>query len=224
MKQAVAREIGKPPGRYNLAGRGWVAIGLLLGAGAALAAEPAQDWASESTSFTPTPLATGLAGAAPAPGSLIEISASNLPRFDNFDGSNRTQQRLDMALLSPGRSSFGVTMGVIGLSPSRYGFSGGAAEGLSGVNLGLQWRYISDSNRRIDITAWRDLGRPSDALSMVQSREAGYGARVEMQLSGSRSSSLVADRGFIGVQLDSGARISLRRTAGKPMIYYRNKF
>ena len=58
---------------------------------------------------------------------------------------------------------------------------------------------------------------------MVQLRDAGCGARVEMQLSGSRSS-LVADRGFIGVQLDGGARITLRRSGGKPMVYYRNKF
>lgn len=58
---------------------------------------------------------------------------------------------------------------------------------------------------------------------MVQLRDAGYGARVEMQLSGSRSS-FVADRGFIGVQLDGGARITLRRSGGRPMAYYRTKF
>ena len=221
MKKAVVREIGSAA---RLAGRvapGWVAIGLLLGACAALAAEPAE-WVSATTAFSAAPLASGAAGAA-APGSLIEISASKLPRFDNFDGSSRTQQRFDMALVSPGRSSFGVTMGVSGLSPARYGLSAGAPDGLNGVNLGLQWRYLLDNNRRIDITAWRDLGRPNDALSMIQSSEAGYGARVEMQLSGSRTA-FVADRGFIGMQLDGGARITLRRSGGKPMIYYRNKF
>jgi hypothetical protein len=162
-------------------------------------------------------------GAEPAAGSTIEISSSSLPRFDNFDGSNRTQQRLDMALLSPGRSSFGVTMGVTGLSPSRGAFTPGADSTAGGVNLGLQYRYVFDNNRRVDITAWREMNRPNDALSMIPSREAGYGARVEMQLAGSRSP-LVAERGFIGVQLDGGAKITLKRSGGRPMIYYRNQF
>jgi hypothetical protein len=128
-----------------------------------------------------------------------------------------------MALLSPGRSAFGVTMGITGLSPTRPGFNAGAADSLPGVNLGLQYRYMFDNNRRIDITAWREMGRPNDALSMVQSRDAGFGARVEMQLAGSRAP-LVAERGFVGVQLDGGARIALRRSGGKPMVYYRSKF
>jgi hypothetical protein len=201
----------------------WVCASLVLGAGAALAAEPAADWASETASFTAAPQASA-GGTTPASGSVIAISASNLPRFDNFDGTSRTQQRLDMALLSPGRASFGVTMGLSGPAPSaRAGFTPGAGEGLNGVNLGLQWRYVFDNNRRIDITAWRDLGRPNDALALVQSRDAGYGARVEMQLAGSRSP-LVAERGFVGVQLDGGARITLRRSGGRPMLYYRNNF
>lgn len=200
----------------------WICASLLLAAGGAIAAEPA-DWASETTSFSPMPLAEVASGTSPATGSRIEISATNLPRFDNFDGTSRTQQRVDMALLTPGRSAFGVTMGVTGLAPSRYGFTPGSRDGVTGVNLGLQWRYTVDNNRSIDIRAWRDLGRPNDALSLVQSRDAGYGARVEMQLSGSRSP-FVAERGFIGLQLDGGARITLRRSGGRPIIYYRNKF
>jgi hypothetical protein len=161
--------------------------------------------------------------AAPAPGSTVEISASSLPRFDNVDGTSGTLQRLDMALLSPGRASFGVTMGLTSLAPSRDGFNAGATAGLTGVNLGLQWRYVFDRSRRLDIRAWRDVGRPSDALSMVQSRDAGYGARVEMQLAGSRSA-FVAEHGFVGLQLDGGARITLRRSGGRPMVYYRTRF
>ena len=194
--------------------------GVLLGLGAACAAGPA-DWESQTTSLTPVPLAAG--GPAPAAGSTIEISASNLPRFDNFDGGNRTQQRLDVALLSPGRAAFGVTMGLTGLAPSRYGFNGGSTEGTAGVSLGLQYRYIFDNNRRVDITAWHEMNRPKDALAMVESREAGYGARVEMQLSGARSP-LVAERGFVGMQLDGGARITVKRSMGRPMLYYRNQF
>lgn len=217
MKTAATSPIRPPSSRDARHAKAWLCAGLLFGAGSGLAAEPA-DWASETARFTPVPLAAGGAAA-----SLVEVSGSSLPRFDNVDGSNRTQQRVDMALLSPGRASFGVTMGVTGLSPARPGLNAGASDGLTGVNLGLQWRYIFDNNRRIDITAWREMGRPNDALALVQSRDAGYGARVEMQLAGSNSP-LVADRGFVGMQLDGGARITLRRSGGRPMVYYRNKF
>jgi hypothetical protein len=193
----------------------------LLGATAVVCAEP-DDWASATATFTPVPLA-GPGAPGPVRGSVIEISASSLPRFDNFDGTKRTQQRLDMALLSPGRSAFGVTMGVAGQTLSRDASNGGRNDGLVGLNLGLQWRYIFDSTRRVDITAWREMGRPNDALAMIQSRDAGYGARVEMQLSGSRLP-LVAERGFVGLRLDSGARITVKRSMGRPMLYYRNQF
>ena len=221
MKTAVPKAQSKSSRSMRVSSE-CLCAGLLLAAGTAIAAQPAA-WASETASFTPVPLAAAADGMAPMAGSVIEISSSNLPRFDNFDGSNRTQQRIDMALLSPGKSSFGVTMGVTGLSPSRYGFNAGAAEGLTGVNLGLQYRYVFDNNRRVDITAWREMSRPNDALAMIQSREAGYGARVEMQLAGSRSP-LVAERGFVGLQLDGGAKITLRRSGGRPMVYFRNRF
>lgn len=223
MNSEVVKAPGGKSSHVVCVARTCAVVGWLLACAGAIAAEPV-DWASESTGFAPGAFAGMPTGNVRA-GSQIEISASRLPRFDNFDGTNRTQQRIDLALLSPGSSSFGVTLGLSSLSPaaSRYGFSA-TPEGLPGVNLGLQWRYILDGNRRIDITAWRDLGRPNDALSLVQSHDGGYGARVEMQLNGSRSSPFVADNGFIGLQLDSGARISLRRSAGKPMVYYRTKF
>ena len=221
MKTAVTREVERLCSRPARLPNVCLSAALVLAAGAAMAAESA-DWTSNTASFTPVPLAAS-GGGLPVAGSTIEISTSNLPRFDNFDGSNRTQQRIDMALLSPGRSAFGVTMGVSGLSPSRSGFNAGFADALPAVNLGLQWRYILDNNRRVDITAWREVGRPNDALAMIQSQEASYGARVEMQLAGSRSP-LVAERGFVGMQLDGGARITLRRSGGKPMVYYRNQF
>lgn len=220
MNPAVARQFDRAPRRPVRPAQAWLCAGLLLAMGSGFS-QPV-DWASATASFTPTPLATARA-ASPSSGTLIEFSASRLPRFDNFDGSNRTQQRLDMALLTPGRSSFGVTMGLSGMAPSRQGFNAGAADSMPGVNLGLQYRYVFDNSRRIDITAWREMGRPNDALALVQSRDAGYGARVEMQLAGSRSP-LVAERGFVGMQLDGGARIALRRSGGKPMLYYRNQF
>jgi hypothetical protein len=32
------------------------------------------------------------------------------------------------------------------------------------------------------------------------------------------------DRGFIGMQLEGGARITIKRKDGRPMVYYRSAF
>ena len=221
-RAVVVGEVARKPGGARAA-RCWLAAGLLVGAGAACAAEPG-GWTSETSSLSTASLAQFSGAAATAPsGSVIEVSASSQPRFDSFDVAARTQQRVDMALLSPGRSAFGVTMGVTGLSPARYGLVSAAPDQAGSVNLGLQWRYVLENNRRIDITAWRDVSRPSDALALAQARDPGYGARVEMQLAGARSR-FVADHGFVGMQLNGGGRITVRRSAGKPMLYYRNNF
>jgi hypothetical protein len=45
-----------------------------------------------------------------------------------------------------------------------------------------------------------------------------------MQIRPVQKSGFVADHGFVGLQLESGARVTLRRSGGKPMIYYRTKF
>jgi hypothetical protein len=220
MKSAGVRQCSSESSQAARAAPGWLVAAALLCAAGAATAQPA-DGAAPTTSFTPA-ASTAAPGTPPA-GGVIELSTSNRPRFDS-DGGNRTQQRIDLALLSPGRSAFGVTMGLNTLvAPAPPGFAPPAQDGPTGVNLGLQWRYVMDNNRRVDITAWRDVGRPSDALAMVQSHEAGYGARVEMQLAGANHN-FVADRGFVGVQLDSGARITMRRSGGKPMLYFRNQF
>ena len=88
----------------------------------------------------------------------------------------------------------------------------------------MHWRYTLDGNYRLDVSAWRRV-LPPDALTLVELREPSYGARVEMQLGGGAPrSGFVADRGFLGFQLESGARVTLRRSGGKPMVYYRSKF
>lgn len=153
----------------------------------------------------------------------LEVSTSSLPRFDNTDGSSRAS-RIDMTWLPQRRSALGLSFGMT--SPDGGGgfypasaFAGAA----SSVDLGLHWRYTLDGNHRIDITAWRRLA-PPDALTLVQMAQPSYGATVEMQIRPVPKSGFVADRGFIGFQLESGARVTLRRTGGKPMIYYRTKF
>jgi hypothetical protein len=63
-----------------------------------------------------------------------------------------------------------------------------------------------------------------DDYSLAQMREPVYGARVEMNLAAARKSGFALDRGFLGFQLESGARISVKRKDGRPMIYYRSAF
>ena len=72
--------------------------------------------------------------------------------------------------------------------------------------------------------AWRRMNTDDDAYSLIQQRQPVYGARVEMNLAGGRKSGIATGVGFIGVQLESGARISVKRKDGRPMIYYRTSF
>lgn len=153
----------------------------------------------------------------------LEVSASSLPRFDNTDGTNRAS-RIDLTWLPPRRSALGLSLGMSsaesatlpGFAP-RHGSS-------TGIDLGVHWRYTMDGQYRVDVTAWRRM-MPPDALTLVQTREPSYGARVEMRITRSPPrNGLVAERGFIGLQLESGARVTLKRSGGKPMVYYRSKF
>lgn len=154
----------------------------------------------------------------------LEVSASSLPRFDNVDGSNRTS-RIDMTWLPPRRTALGLSLGMGTVDDSTLPQFGGPRSGSpTTLDLGVRWRHTLDGNYRIDVTAWRRV-MPPDALTLVQTREPSYGARVEMSIGrGIPKSGLVADRGFVGLQLESGARVTLKRSGGKPMIYYRTKF
>ncbi|MGZ5179583.1 MAG: hypothetical protein ACXWC6_08740 [Ramlibacter sp.] len=91
------------------------------------------------------------------------------------------------------------------------------------VDVGLQWRQPILRQQTVDITAWRRMSPPPDALALVQQRDPVYGARFEMKLKSNTPKNLFADK-FIGMQLDSGARIGIRRSNGNPTIYYRNQF
>jgi hypothetical protein len=152
----------------------------------------------------------------------LGLSASSLPRFDNIDGSTRSS-RIDMTWLPPRRSALGLSLGMTSNQGSTFATSPASLGGTTSVDLGLHWRYTPDDNYRIDVTAWRRVV-PADALTLVQIQQPSYGARVEMRISPVQKTGFVADRGFIGFQLESGARVTMRRSGGKPMIYYRTAF
>jgi hypothetical protein len=170
--------------------------------------------ACAGTSFALEPRAV----AEPQPGRL-QVTASTLPRLDNVDAS-----RLDMTL-SPARRGIGFALGITSQSAPVSGSFPPNFAAAPTVDLGLHWRYTLDSNYRFDVTAWRRV-QNADAISMIQSHDPSYGARVEMGL-GSPSrlhKGFVADRGFLGVQLESGARLGVKRSNRAPMLYYRNNF
>lgn len=187
-----------------------------------LAACPA--FAAEADSPDLVLAQAGITAAADRTRPQFEVSSSSLPRFDNTDGATHTS-RIDMTWLPPRRSALGLSVGMVSLDgPALAPFAPRPGFAPNTVDLGLHWRYTLDSAYRVDVTAWRRL-MPADAMTLVQTREPSYGARVEMRLGGGvPQNGFVAERGFVGLQLESGARVTLKRSGGKPMVYYRSRF
>ncbi|TFZ01656.1 hypothetical protein EZ242_09820 [Ramlibacter rhizophilus] len=88
------------------------------------------------------------------------------------------------------------------------------------LNLGLRWRPAPVAGRQFDAQVWHRV-TPTPRLDGALDDEPLYGARVEMQLSAPRRVSL---RDLLGMQLDNGARVSLRPRKGKVSLYYRMQF
>ncbi|HWI80548.1 hypothetical protein [Ramlibacter sp.] len=147
----------------------------------------------------------------------LELSTTSLPRFEPSDGATR----LNMILLPPRQPSLGLALGLTNMQGGGMMRVPGAAG--TAVDLGFHWRYTLDGQYRIDVTGWRRM-TPGDAATLAQTQQPGYGARLEMQMKSLPSRGLVAERGFLGLQLESGARITVRRSGGRPMFYYRTKF
>jgi len=152
----------------------------------------------------------------------MELSSATLPRFDSVDGATRAS-RIDITLLPQHRSGFGLAFGVTNLSGTNPLVSPFAP--MPTMDFGLHWRVALDSNYRFDVTAYRRV-QNADAISMIESHDPGYGARVELGMGSfsGRSKGFVADRGFLGFQLEGGGRVSVKRKFGGPMLYYRNSF
>ncbi|HET8745070.1 MAG TPA: hypothetical protein VFM98_05670 [Ramlibacter sp.] len=199
-----------------------------MGAWAALAlcvAQPAV-WAQDAAPAE-TLVAQAQAQAQGEPAMRVHVQTSTLPRLEAQD-SGFQAPRVDVSVFPARPAHYGLGA-VLGMS----GFAARQGQGPIGMqpqrpsfDLGLRWSQRLNS-QQVDITAWRRMNTDDDAYTLVQSREPVYGARFEMSLAAAakRSSSYFGfDRGFIGLQLQSGARISLKRKDGRPMIYYRTAF
>lgn len=152
----------------------------------------------------------------------VQVQTSTLPRLDGPE-SGFQAPRVDVSLV-PVRQSSGL-VAVVGMS----GFSARNPQAIGlqpqrpSFDVGLRWSQKLQS-QQVDITAWRRMNVDDDAYSLVQARQPVYGARFEMALSAARKQGFAADLGFIGLQLQSGARISIKRKNGGPMLYYRTTF
>ena len=154
----------------------------------------------------------------------LQVQASSLPRMEANDNGFQAP-RVDVSLFpSGGPSAIGP---VVGISTPRPGVpSYGLHPQSSSVDLGVRWTQRLNNQQQIDVTAWRRMITDQDAYSLIQRQQQPmYGARVELNLAASSSKTrLAADLGFIGLQLEGGARISIKRKYGGPMVYYRTSF
>jgi uncharacterized protein (DUF736 family) len=153
----------------------------------------------------------------------LELNASILPRLESHD-SGFQAPRVDVSLLPAGGAGLGVAVGMRGFSPRPSMVPSGSTASRPRVDFGLTWRHAGAGERQIDVTAWKRMSSEEDAYTLVQMRDPVYGARLEMKLSPARKAGFNVERGFIGVQLESGARISVKRKDGRPMVYYRSAF
>jgi hypothetical protein len=160
------------------------------------------------------------------PGVRVDVQTTTLPRIEAQD-SGFQAPRVDVSLIPsrPGNYGLGPVVGMSGFA-MRPGLQPiGLQAQRPSFDVGLRWSQRVQGGQHVDITAWRRMGNDDeDAYSLVQSRQPVYGARVEVSFAAAAKSPFALDRAFIGMQLEGGARISLRRKYGGPMIYYRTTF
>ena len=154
----------------------------------------------------------------------MEVTQTTLPRFDAWD-TTAGVPRVDLSLLPPSGSGLGLAFGIGGFQQASL--AGAAAASSShnlNVDLGVQWRHVTDDKHRVDIAAYRRLASEGDASPVARIKQSPtYVARVELNMAPVKKPGFVVDRG-VGLQLESGARITVRRSNGKPMLYYRSTF
>ena len=203
------------------AGHRWE-ISLLSAAGLALAALGAPATAAEPAALGGDVVMLAEARVEQQP--RLQVQASSLPRLEASD-SGFGAPRVDVALF-PSSNPSGIGA-VLGMSTPRTGVqSYGLNAPQTSVDFGVRWSQRLNGQHQIDVTAWRRMSTDQDAYSLIQKQQQPvYGARVELNLAkSSKKAGLAADLGFIGLQLEGGARISIKRKNGAPMVYYRTSF
>jgi hypothetical protein len=205
MEQAAAAGVaGGVPRKLPTGRRSVFALASCILAPAGLAQQPAQ------------PIPEGR----DQPQVRVEVRTTTLPRLEAQD-AGLPAQRVDLSLMPANSGGMGAVVGLSGFGggPSPFGLQ---AQRTS-LDIGLRWSQTLRHREQLDITAWRRMNSPDDAYTLSQMRDPVYGARVELNLAGAKNR-FGFDRGLFGLQLESGARISIRRKDGGPMVYYRSNF
>jgi hypothetical protein len=154
----------------------------------------------------------------------LQVEASGaLPRLDAQDAGFQAP-RVDVSLFPSRQGSMAAVLGVSGMGGQQASGAPGLSPARPSIDVGLRFSHKLQNSNAIDVTAWRRMNGPDDAYSMIQMREPVYGARVEMKMKPAKFSAFGLDRGLLGFQLESGARISVKRKDGRPMVYYRTAF
>ena len=177
-------------------------------------------WAQESMQ---APAEVLLAQSQVDPGVRVRLQTTTLPRLDAQE-SGFQSSRIELSLFpTAGPSGLGALLGMTGFTTRQAPQGLGLQPQRPSIDLGVRWSQRVQS-QQVDILAWRRMSADDDAYALVQARQPVYGARVEMNLSAGRKSGLAADLGFVGLQMEGGARISIKRKNGAPMVYYRSNF
>lgn len=191
----------------------WAAVAL-----ASLVACPAA-WA-EGTGEAPMDAAMAAEARTEQRSVRLEVQTTALPRFEAQD-SGFQSPRVDFTLFPGRHARFGAVVGLSNIGPRQpNALALGFAPPAPSFDLGVRWTH-----KQIDVTAWRRMNTADDAYSQImQQQQPVYGARVEMNITPAKPKLLGIERGFLGVQLQGGGRIGIRRKNGGPMIYYRQTF
>jgi hypothetical protein len=150
----------------------------------------------------------------------MEIRSSAVPRLDGQD-SGFQAPRVDISFATPDGRGLSPLFGLGGVGPAPNSPAGQAQRPF--LDFGVRLTHALH-NQRVDITAWRRINAPDDAYTLAVTRQPLYGARLELDLAPASKSGFALDHGFIGMQLEGGARITIKRKDGHPMVYYRTAF
>lgn len=191
----------------------WLAVSMLLGA---LLPAAAQDMPLHAARLAAASLA---AGSDAALSSSFEVQAVNrhVPAAASADGRTGPEMAgINYRLwITQGRADVGVGLGSLGyVLPTGEGHRT-VVGAVPTVSIGMRYRMSAQHLLFADASGARGLGGDPAATQVT--------TKLGLEWKPARSS-LGFERGALGMQLDSGMRLSLKSRRGGPALYLRNTF
>ena len=192
----------------------WLALSLLLGT---LVAATAQDMPLRAARLA---AASSSAGSDAALSSSLEVQAVNSHVQAAASGGGRTGPEMAginyRLWITQGRADVGVGLGSLGYAlPSGAGPRTVVGGAVPTVSIGMRYRMSEQHLLFADASGARGLGVDPSATLVT--------TKVGLEWKPARSS-LGFEHGALGMQLDSGMRLSLKSRRGGPALYLRNTF